>query len=215
MTQMYDHDVDQSKVYVFFMTNDPCVSIIDPKVVGAMFTTHNQSFDKHPLVLNLTRRLLGDGILLSQTTALWRKRRSAVSPAFYKGKLVMLVELAKQMVYDTNNRWKMLSKSGKTRINFMEEVSNLHTKILLKCALGEDVSEMLIDFEANGKIEKKTVSYALRTTFHQQINRMSDPHIVFFPFLSDIYITPYERAIMRNCERLREFILRIAKKRRA
>jgi cytochrome P450 len=43
---------------------------------------------------------------------------------------------------------------------------------------------------------------------------MSDPHVVIFPFLADCYITPKERAIQRNCHRLRRFIFKIVESRR-
>ena len=56
MTHLYNDEVGTwCGVYVFFMTNDPCVSIMDPKIVQAMCTTHNMYFDKHPLVLNLVK----------------------------------------------------------------------------------------------------------------------------------------------------------------
>jgi cytochrome P450 len=171
-----------------------------------MCTTHNVSFDKHPLVLNLIVRLLGGGILFSQTDAVWRKRRSAIAPAFYKGKLVNLVELAKSRVQETHKRWKQLCANGRTRINFMEEVSMMHVKILLQCAFGIDISDNLIDYEHDGKTEKKSVAYVLRTVFHDCINRMADPHIVMFPFLATWHITPYERRLLRNIEKLRDFV---------
>jgi cytochrome P450 len=74
---------------------------MDPKIVQDMCTRQNVYFDKHPLVLNLIKRMLGGGILFSQTDADWRKRRSAVSPAFYRGKLVKLFETAKGAVAET------------------------------------------------------------------------------------------------------------------
>jgi cytochrome P450 len=46
--------------------------------------------------------MLGNGILFSQTNIDWRKRRTAISPAFYKGKLVKLFEMAKSVVLETN-----------------------------------------------------------------------------------------------------------------
>jgi cytochrome P450 len=216
LTHLYNDDVGKwCGVYVFFMTNDPCVSVMDPKIVQAMCTTHNMQFDKHPLVLNLVNRLLGGGILFSQTTANWKKRRNAISPAFYKGKLIGLIELAKGVVEETVTRWKSLSKAGRTRIDFMDEIGMMHVKILLKCALGYDVAETEMDFEEHGKLGKATVAHALRTTFHDCINRMSDPHIVIFPFLADFYLTPAECALRRNCERLRDLILKMVHKRRA
>lgn len=81
----------------------------------------------------------------------------------------------------------------------MDEVSQMHVKILLKCAFGTDISDELIDFEHDGKMEKRSVGFVLRTTFHECINRMSAPHIVVFPFLADFYITRSEREVLRNC----------------
>jgi cytochrome P450 len=91
----------------------------------------------------------------------------------------------------------------------------MHVKILLKCAFGEDLSEETMDFEHEGKVEQKTLAHVLRTTFHECINRLTDPHIVIFPFLADIYITSREREILRNCQRLRNFLLQIVQKRRS
>lgn len=70
----------------------------DAAVVEAMYTTKNKYFDKHPLVKDLTHCLLGDSILFAETTQDWKKSRKAMSPAFYKGKLVQLVEIAKLSV---------------------------------------------------------------------------------------------------------------------
>lgn len=44
---------------------------------------------------------------------------------------------------------------------------------------------------------------------------MSDPHVVFFPFMADWYLTPREQAIRRNCQRLRDYILKMVHARRA
>ena len=43
---------------------------------------------------------------------------------------------------------------------------------------------------------------------------MSDPHTIIFPFLANCYITPSERAVFRNCRRLRDFICQIVETRR-
>jgi cytochrome P450 len=147
---------------------------------------------------------MGTSILFAQTDTRWKKRRAAMSPAFYKGKLESMVELAKGCVQQTLKRWKEISKSGQPiQIEMMEMVSDMHVRILLMCAFGCDFSEQELDFEHDGKVEKKPVSYVLRTTFHECVSRLCDPHVVIFPFLADCYITPGERAIQRNCRRLR------------
>ena len=66
-------------------------------------------------------------------------------------------------------------------------------RILLVCALGEDISEDDIDFYEHGVLKKVSVAYSLRETFSQLLSRMSAPHIFFFPILANTFITPFER----------------------
>ena len=86
---------DEAKTAVCFMTNGAGLGVADVKVVEAMYTTKNQYFDKHPLIKELCECLTGDSILFAETTDDWRKSRKAISPAFYKGKLEKLVDIAK------------------------------------------------------------------------------------------------------------------------
>ena len=85
----------------------------------------------------------------------------------------------------------------------MELVQDMQISIILKCIFGLDVSQELIEFEHNGKLEKHSVAFAMRKSFENCINRMTDPHVMMFPFMADVYITPFERAIVRNCRRVR------------
>ena len=74
-----------------------------------MYTSKNSFFSKHPLVKDLQECLIGDSILFAETSLEWKEARKKISPAFYKGKLVSLIELARQSV--------------------KQYVSNLHAKI--------------------------------------------------------------------------------------
>ena len=138
--------------------------------------------------------LTGESILFAETTDDWRKSRKAMSPAFYKGKLEHLVEIAKQAVRSTLDRFKDIQhKGGRQEVDIMEEISLMTSRILLVCALGVDCAEDLVDFWENGVCVKKTLAYSLRVTFTNLVNRLSSPHIVFFPFLASYHITPFER----------------------
>ena len=46
--------------------------------------------------------------MFAHTDEDWRKRRSAISPAFYKGKLVNMINLAKGAMTGTLERWMSL-----------------------------------------------------------------------------------------------------------
>jgi len=87
-------------------------------------------------------RLTGKSILFAETNPEWKQRRLAVSPAFYKGKLIQMVNIAKQSVQKTVQRWrKIIDGKPRSRFDFMEEMQLMSARILLTCALGEDVSE--------------------------------------------------------------------------
>lgn len=75
--------------------DEPGIIIGDVAVVEAMYTTKNKYFDKHDMIQVLTKVLLGESILLSPTSLEWKTSRKALSPSFYKGKLVSMVDLAK------------------------------------------------------------------------------------------------------------------------
>ena len=127
-----------------------------------------------------------------------------MSPAFYKGKMETMVEIAKTCVQKTLNHWHDLSRGvNPVEIDFMELVQDMHVSIMLKCAFGVDVSQELIEYEHKGKVGKHSVSFAIRTSFQDTLGRMADPHVTMFPVLADVYITPNERAILRNCRIVR------------
>ena len=106
--------MDVSKTALYFADVEPSLHISDPKIVQDLYTTNNKYFDKHPIVRTATIRLLGNSILFSDTNAEWRKRRTAFSPAFYKGKLIKMVDIAKACVKKTVNKWKAIG-GGKLR----------------------------------------------------------------------------------------------------
>ena len=160
-------------------------------------------------------RLLGRSILFSDTNAEWKKRRTAFAPAFYKGKLVKMVEIAKESVRTTINRWKKLNNGepGK-QFAIMDEMQIMSSRILLNCALGEDISERTIPFRRNGKVTEMNISKAMLITFEDCLGRMASPHTLFFPILRDIYILPYEREIEANCREIRKLVEEIIRNRR-
>ena len=138
----------------------------DPAVVEAMYTTKNKYFDKHPLIKDLCYPLIGDSILFAETTQDWKKSRKAMSPAFYKGKLVQLVEIAKLSVEQTLLKFEHMTKNSQTtQIDVVEELGEMTVRILLRCAFGEDLSDVKIDQWIQGKLTKVTLANALRDTF--------------------------------------------------
>lgn len=92
----------------------------------------------------------------------------------------------------------------------------MQVRILLMCALGEDVADRELDYWSSGRCEKRCVSFILRETFHGLIRRMAHPHCFFFGRVAaGNFILPYERDLKANSLILREFISTIVERRRA
>jgi len=66
----------------------PNLFIRDPAHLNELYVTKNKYFDKHPLIRNLLYPLMGESILLSDSSELWGKKRKTLSTAFYKEKLI-------------------------------------------------------------------------------------------------------------------------------
>ena len=97
----------------------------------------------------------------------------------------------------------------------MTEFNNITARILLTCALGEDVTEQLIDYYwDDGKKEQIMLADALRLTFTNLMSRFTSPHIILFPFLSNTYITYRERQMKKNALKIREVVSGIVDRRR-
>ena len=204
-------------VTLCYFTCGTTVLIADPLVVEAMYTSKNKYFDKHPIIKDLTLCLTGRSILFAETTREWKEARKTISPAFYKGKLVGLVEIARESVRVSVDKLKKLTASSgkpKTQLDMINEFNTIFVRILLTTALGEDVSEREVNYWESGKLIKVNVAYSLRETFHHLAERMAHVHIFFFDFLADVYLTPSERAMKANAGFLRELIKEIIDRRR-
>jgi hypothetical protein len=61
--------------------------------------------------------------------------------------------------------------------NLVTEFNKMTARVMLMCALGEDVTDMEIDYWKNGKVTKKSLSDALRECFQDLIDRMTWPRL--------------------------------------
>jgi cytochrome P450 len=135
-----------------FVDSRAQICIHDVKVVEQLYTTHNRHFDKHPDVQKVTWRLTGRSILFDSSTEGWATRRKTMSPAFYKGKLQGLVQIAKGVVGTYLTRFEGLTAEGPARVNMINEISNLQVSILISCVIGEDISQVKVDFWERGRL---------------------------------------------------------------
>jgi len=208
---------EYAPVMMLFFCHKVTLWISDWKIVEDIYYKHNKVFSKAQQTVDTVYPFMGRTIIFAESTNNWRERRKAIAPAFYKGKLEHMIDTVRGCLVESIERIESLPKTeGKgTRINLMSELSRIQVKILLKCAIGEDLSDHVADFVMeNGTVEKKDIPYILRQTFGQFMDRYFEPHLALFPELNRYLISNKERTAGKNAQMLRNLFRDIIGRRR-
>jgi hypothetical protein len=91
----------------------------------------------------------------------------------------------------------------------------MFTRILLTCAIGENLDGVEVDYWENGKCVKKDVPYALRQSFSNCIDRMTHAHNILFPSLINHHFLPYDRDTYLSAKALRALFQKMVDNKRA
>ena len=78
----------------------------DPELLNDLYVTKNKYFDKHTLGYSLFYPIMGDAILMAKSTEDWMKRRKVLSTAFYKEKLIGMMNIVKDCVNMKVKEWR-------------------------------------------------------------------------------------------------------------
>jgi hypothetical protein len=78
-----------------------------------------------------------------------------------------MVDTAKECMKGTLDRWIAKTKvnGNSAKIDLINEISLMFTRIILKCAIGESLDEVEIDYWVDGENIRKDVPFSLRNTF--------------------------------------------------
>jgi hypothetical protein len=110
-----------------------------------------------------------------------------------------MMDIAREAMRKSHRRFETLLKGkGKVTIDLVTEFNNMTARILLMCALGEDITEQLVWYYSGGMKEKMMLADAMRLTFSNLINRMMWPKLILFPFLAKYFIFKEESEYWQN-----------------
>ena len=90
-----------------------------------MLVTKNATIDKTDAFEGFFKNLFGNSFLFSKTNEIWKKKRQASSHAFYKERLVHMMDVLKDTVLDEQRKWiKEIEDSpeGFTEVDLSKEV---------------------------------------------------------------------------------------------
>jgi len=115
--------------------------VSDPDMVQDLLVTKNALFDKTGVIEGIMSKLMGESFLFSKATDSWKAKRKACSHAFYKERLVHMVEVLKDKLQDSCTNWlQEIERDGSTEIDISVELRNIFTKNIIQIAFGEDIS---------------------------------------------------------------------------
>lgn len=88
----------KSKILQIYLSYFPTLIIRDPDLLTEIFYTKNKMFDKAQFISDLVYPLFGNAIPVQKSTLEWKQKRKVISSAFYKDKLIKMVEIIKHTV---------------------------------------------------------------------------------------------------------------------
>jgi cytochrome P450 len=108
-----------------------------------------------------------------------------------------------------------MASNGPVTIDLIHEISLMFIRILLKCAIGEELDGVMVDYYENGVKGQKDIPYSLRNTFQIMISRTQQLHTIAFPRLAKYHIVQYERDVRDNAKAIRALFEKMVIKRKA
>ena len=79
--------------------------VSDPDMVQDLLVQKNSIYDKTGLLHGVFSKLMGDSFLFSKADDVWKAKRKACSHAFYKERLVHMLEVFKEKMSDNCTKW--------------------------------------------------------------------------------------------------------------
>ena len=130
---------------------DIYLQVNDPDIVQEMYTTKNAQIDKTGVHEGVTKNFFGKSFLFSKTDDVWKKKRKGLGHAFYKDRLIVLLDNLKDCMKKKQDGWLKAihdSPSGVAQINLSDSVLGILEQFLAFILLGIDNEELYLDVMA-------------------------------------------------------------------
>jgi cytochrome P450 len=122
------------------------------------------------------------------------RKRKLIGSSFYKDKLLKMVDIINKCVADKISYFSDRYLEGNKEFNLITELDELHTKIILSAAFGqEDISEPQVPFIEDSVTQMRPLGRALRDVFHYIAFRGMRKEIAIIPFLLFLFYNKKDR----------------------
>ena len=121
------------------------VWVADPEIAQDIFVGKNALLDKDAESLIMFDDIIGSSFLFAHNDDHWKTKRKACAHAFYKDRLVVMLETLKELTHMTFAKWMEEAKrKGHHEVDMATEFSEILTRNIIHVSFGEDLSDNLI-----------------------------------------------------------------------
>ena len=141
---------EEHPVVLINLMGDIKLMVQDPQMVCELLVSKNQSTDKTNFLDEMFNDLLQNSFIFSPGDAIWRAKRKACAHAFYKERLVHMMEVLRTKIEDSCDKWLgeiRKSETQSTQIDISVEFEKLFASNLVHIAFGEDINDQLFEMQ--------------------------------------------------------------------
>ena len=121
---------------LYFFGSKPVIFMADEKLIQDIYGRYNRSFTKNGRLRDWMHDLLGDSIIFSPSDDSWNERRKHLSTAFYKEKMIKMIDLAAKVAFDRVESWKKEYVGKDKDFLIFREPADLAMDCILACVFG-------------------------------------------------------------------------------
>ena len=139
-----DFDPVKYPIVFFNMLTMPRIIVSDPMIVRDLYVTKNAISDKDGMTELQFSDLIGNSFIFSHNDARWKAKRKACAHAFYKERLEMMIEVLKDKVEASVEKFLSQAREspeGIAIMDFEREFSDMLSRNIVHICFGQDISQ--------------------------------------------------------------------------
>ena len=125
-----------------------------------MYSTKNQLVDKTDMLRIMFKNFYGESFLFSKTDENWKAKRKATAHAFYRERMVNMLEVLKEKIGEACDNWsKQINKAEDGQsivIDIAHEIRKIFARNIIHIAFGEDIEEEKFELHMRGDLQANT-----------------------------------------------------------
>ena len=142
--EQHSYDASKHPIVIMNFGTNITLYVADPDVLQDLYVTKNSFFDKTGHLAKVWKGILGHSFLFSRADAVWKAKRKACAHAFYKERMIYLLDVLKMKIGDWCEQWMTAcqeSPDGSTTIDLSQVFEQIFTRNMIHISTGQELSK--------------------------------------------------------------------------